>query len=152
SLADFFASGGKAPWWLLGTSMIATSFAADTPLALSGMVYSQGVSGNWYWWSGAAMAMGGVFFFARLWKRANLVTDNEFVDLRYSGRPAKALRGFRALYFSLVYACIVLGWVNLAMVKIVSGLADAKDFAVPAIDAPIERALRWTGFIAERPV
>jgi Na+/proline symporter len=152
SLADFFASGGKLPWYLLGTSMIATSFAADTPLALSGMVRTEGISGNWFWWCGAAMTMAGVFFFARLWRRAKLVTDTEFADIRYSGRSAKGLRGFRALYFSLVYACIVLGWVNLAMVKIVGGLADPKDFAVGWIDRPLEAVLRFTGFVEEAPV
>jgi Na+/proline symporter len=152
SLADFFASGGQLPWYLLGTSMIATSFAADTPLALSGMVRSEGVSGNWYWWCGAAMTLAGVFFFARLWKRADLVTDTQFVELRYSGRPAKALRGFRALYFSLIYATIVLGWVNLAMVKIVGGLATPSDYATPAVDEPLERLLRWTGFIESSPM
>ena len=118
SISDYFASGSGSPWWLLGTSMVATTFAADTPLAISGLVVKQGIWGNWYWWAQIPIFMLGVFFFARLWKRAQILTDTEFVALRYSGTPAKILRGFRALYFALPYNCLIMGWVILSMTKI----------------------------------
>jgi SSS family solute:Na+ symporter len=118
SIGDYFASGRGLPWWLLGTSMVATTFAADTPLAISGLVVKQGIWGNWFWWSQIPMFVGGVFFFARLWRRARILTDTELVDLRYSGKSAKILRGFRALYFALPYNCLIMGWVNLSMTKI----------------------------------
>lgn len=118
SISDYFASGRGLPWWLLGTSMVATTFAADTPLAISGLVVKQGIWGNWFWWSQIPMFVGGVFFFSRLWRRARILTDTELVDLRYSGQSAKILRGFRALYFALPYNCLIMGWVNLSMTKI----------------------------------
>jgi Na+/proline symporter len=118
SVSDYFASGRGLPWWLLGTSMVATTFAADTPLAISGLVVKQGIWGNWFWWSQIPMFVGGVFFFSRLWRRARILTDTELVDLRYSGKSAKILRGFRALYFALPYNCLIMGWVNLSMTKI----------------------------------
>lgn len=118
SINDYFASGRGLPWWLLGTSMVATTFAADTPLAISGLVVKQGIWGNWFWWSQIPMFVTGVFFFARLWRRARILTDTELVDLRYSGKSAKLLRGFRALYFALPYNCLIMGWVNLSMTKI----------------------------------
>ncbi len=129
SMADYFASGQGVPWWLLGTSMVATTFAADTPLAISGLVVKQGIWGNWFWWSQVPMFVIGVFFFSRLWRRARIITDTELVTLRYSGRPARILRGFRALYFALPYNCLIMGWVNLSMTKIM-GLT--KNIAVPA--------------------
>ena len=91
------------PWWLAGTSMVATTFAADTPLAVTEMVARNGVAGNWLWWSMLPSGMLTVFFFARLWRRAEVMTDVEFVELRYSGRPAAFLRGFRALYLGLAH-------------------------------------------------
>ncbi len=118
SVSDYFASGRGLPWWLLGTSMVATTFAADTPLAISGLVVKQGIWGNWFWWSQIPMFVAGVFFFSRLWRRARILTDTELVDLRYSGKSAKILRGFRALYFALPYNCLIMGWVNLSMTKI----------------------------------
>lgn len=119
SLSDYFLSGRSAPWWLVGTGMVATTFAADTPLWVAGKVGSHGISGNWLWWSAAAGGMLTVFFFARLWRRAGVLTDLEFIELRYGGRTAAFLRGFKAIYFGLFMNCIVLGWVNLAMLKIV---------------------------------
>jgi Na+/proline symporter len=98
--------------------MVATTFAADTPLAVTELVSKNGIAGNWLWWN---MVFGGiltVFFFARLWRRANILTDAEFVDIRYEGKPAKFLRGFRAVYIGIVMNAIVIAWVNLAMVKI----------------------------------
>src|SRR3989449_1373027 len=103
---------------LSGTSMVATTFAADTPLAVTGLVARNGVAGDWLWWNLLASGMLTVFFYARLWRRAGVMTDIEFSEIRYAGRPAAFLRGFRALYLGVLINCIILGWVNLAMVKI----------------------------------
>src|SRR5215218_10031944 len=118
STSEFFLSGRNVPWWLAGTSMVATTFAADTPLAVTGMVARGGIAGNWLWWNFVASGMLTVFFYARLWRRSGVMTDIEFSEIRYSGPPAAFLRGFRALYLGIPINCIVLGWVNLAMVKI----------------------------------
>ncbi len=118
NIREYFASGQGASWWLVGTSMVATTFAADTPLAISGLVVKQGIWGNWFWWSQIPMFVLGVYFFARLWRRAQILTDTELVELRYSGAPAKILRCFRAIYFALPYNCLIMGWVNLSMTKI----------------------------------
>jgi len=103
---------------LAGTSMVATTFAADTPLAVTGLVARHGIAGNWLWWNMLMSGMLTVFFYARLWRRAGVTTDVEFAEIRYGGRPAAFLRGFRALYLGFPINCIVMGWVNLAMVKI----------------------------------
>src|SRR5438309_10239756 len=116
--AEFFLSGRNVPWWLAGTSMVATTFAADTPLVVTGLVAKNGIAGNWLWWNLLASGMLTVFFYARLWRRAGAMTEIEFSELRYAGRPAAFLRGFRALYLGVLINCIILGWVNLAMVKI----------------------------------
>ena len=118
SLADYFVTGRSLPWWLAGTSMVATTFAADTPLAVAGFVAKYGVAGNWLWWNGAFSGVLTVFFFARLWRRAGVLTDVEFAELRYGGRPAAVLRGFRALYLALPINLIIMGWVTRAMVTI----------------------------------
>lgn len=118
SVSDFFVSGRNVSWWLAGTSMVATTFAADTPLAVTGLVARHGIAGNWIWWSMAFSGMLTVFFYARLWRRAGVLTDVELAEIRYSGKPARFLRGFRALYLGLIINLIVMGWVNLAMVKI----------------------------------
>ena len=118
STSEFFLSGRNVPWWLAGTSMVATTFAADTPLAVTGFVAKNGIAGNWLWWNFVMSGMLTVFLYARLWRRAGVMTDIEFAELRYSGKPAAFLRGFRALYLGLPINCIILGWVNLAMVKI----------------------------------
>ena len=120
NISEFFLSGRDVPWWLAGTSMVATTFAADTPLAVTGMVARHGIAGNWLWWNFVASGMMTVFLYARLWRRAGVMTDIEFSEIRYSGKPAAFLRGFRALYLSIPINCIILGWVNLAMVKILS--------------------------------
>ncbi len=124
SLADYFASGRSLPWWLAGTSMVATTFAADTPLAVAGLVAKYGVAGNWLWWNGAVSGILTVFFFARLWRRAGVLTDVEFAELRYGGRPAAVLRGFRALYLALPVNLIIMGWVTRAMVTILQITLD----------------------------
>src|SRR2546425_2413987 len=118
STSEFFLSGRNVPWWLAGTSMVATTFAADTPLAVTGFVAKNGIAGNWLWWNFVMSGMLTVFLYARLWRRAGVMTDIEFAELRYSGKPATFLRGFRALYLGLPINCIIMGWVNLAMVKI----------------------------------
>ena len=118
STAEFFLSGRDVPWWLAGTSMVATTFAADTPLLVTGIVARYGIAGNWLWWNMAASGMLTVLVYARLWRRAGVMTDVEFAEVRYAGRPAAFLRGFRALYLGLPINCIVIGWVNLAMMKI----------------------------------
>ena len=119
STTEFFLSGRDVPWWLAGTSMVATTFAADTPLAVTGFVARNGIAGNWLWWNFVMSGVLTVFLYARLWRRAGVMTDIEFAELRYSGKPAAFLRGFRALYLGLPINCIILGWVNLAMVKII---------------------------------
>jgi solute:Na+ symporter, SSS family len=118
SISEFFLSGRNVPWWLAGTSMVATTFAADTPLAVTGMVAVGGIAGNWLWWCFVASGMLTVFFYARLWRRSGVMTDVEFAEIRYSGKPAAFLRGFRALYLGIPINCIILGWVNKAMVDI----------------------------------
>ncbi len=122
SLEEFFLSGRDLPWWLAGTSMVATTFAADTPLAVTELVAKNGIAGNWLWWNFAFGGVLTVFFFARLWRRAGIMTDVEFTELRYSGRPAAFLRGFRALYLGIFMNCVIMGWVNLAMASILRGM------------------------------
>lgn len=115
---DFFLSGRKLPWYIAGTSMVATTFAADTPLAVTELVSENGVSGNWLWWNMLFGGMLTVFFFARLWRRSGIMTDAEFVSIRYSGKESHFLRGFRAIYIGIFMNIIVIAWVNLAMIKI----------------------------------
>jgi SSS family solute:Na+ symporter len=121
-MSEFFLSGRNLPWWLAGTSMVATTFAADTPLAVTELVAKNGIAGNWLWWDFVFGGMLTVFFFARLWRRAGIMTDLEFAELRYSGKPAAFLRGFRALYLGLFINCIIMGWVNVAMGSILQGM------------------------------
>ncbi len=131
STSDFFVSGRQVTWWLAGTSMVATTFAADTPLWVTGQVARHGIAANWLWWSFLLSGMMTVFFFARLWRRAETITDAELVELRYAGAPAAFLRGFRALYFGVLMNCLVVGWVNLAMEKILgTALGIPKTWAV----------------------
>src|SRR6476620_72849 len=118
SLDEYFVSGRALPWWLAGTSMVATTFAADTPLVVAGLVAKYGVAGNWLWWNGALTGILTVFFFARLWRRAGVLTDLEFAELRYGGRPAAVLRGFRAVYLAIPINLIIMGWVTRAMVLV----------------------------------
>ena len=119
STSEFFVSGRAVPWWLAGLSMVATTFSSDTPNLVTDIVRQRGVAGNWVWWNFVMSGMLTVFLYARLWRRAGVMTDIEFAELRYSGKPAAFLRGFRALYLGLPINCIILGWVNLAMVKII---------------------------------
>jgi len=96
-ITEYFTSGRSLPWWLAGTSMVATTFAADTPLAVTDLVANHGIAGNWLWWNMVMSGLLTVFLFARFWRRAEVLTDVEFTELRYSGRPAAILRGFRAI-------------------------------------------------------
>lgn len=122
STENFFLSGRQLPWWLAGLSMVATTFAADTPLAVTELVGQNGIAGNWLWWNMLIGGMLTVFFFAKLWRRAGILTDVEFIELRYSGKSASFLRGFKAIYLGLFMNCIIMGWVNLAMGKILLGM------------------------------
>jgi len=119
SADEYFLSGRAVPWWLAGTSMVATTFAADTPLAVTGLTVKYGIAGNWLWWCMVMSGMLTVVFYARLWRRAGVMTDAEFAEIRYSGRPAAFLRGFRACYLALAINSIIIGWVTAAMAKIV---------------------------------
>jgi Na+/proline symporter len=120
SLDEYFLSGRQVPWWLAGAAMVATTFAADTPLVVTGLVAAKGVAGNWLWWNMVMSGMLTVFFFARLWRRARVMTDVEFAEIRYSGKPAAFLRGFRALYLGIAVNLIIMGWVTRAMIKILT--------------------------------
>ena len=120
SLDEYFLSGRQVPWWLAGAAMVATTFAADTPLVVTGLVAAKGVAGNWIWWNMVMSGMLTVFFFARLWRRARVMTDVEFAEIRYAGRPAAFLRGFRALYLGIAINLIIMGWVTRAMIKILT--------------------------------
>ncbi len=135
---EFFLSGRNMPWYIAGTAMVATTFAADTPLAVTELVARNGIAGNWLWWNLAIGGMLTVFFFARLWRRAGIMTDVEFVELRYSGKAAAVLRGFRAVYLGLFMNAIVMGWVNKAMEKIFSVvIPEVNAFGLVVIAAAI---------------
>ena len=120
--AEFFAAGRQAPWWLIGISLVATTFSTDTPNLVTNLVRDGGVAENWVWWSFLLTGMATVFFFARLWRRSGVLTDLEFYELRYSGAPARFVRGFRAIYLGLAFNCFIIASVNLAAVKIASVL------------------------------
>jgi len=118
STAEFFTSGRAAPWWLVGVSMVATTFSTDTPNLVTNMVRENGVSDNWLWWSFLLTGMLTVFFYARMWRRSGVLTDLEFYERRYSGRAAGFVRGFRAVYLGLFFNCVIMATVNLAAAKI----------------------------------
>lgn len=119
-ISEFFASGRSAPWWLIGVSMVATTFSTDTPNLVSDIVRQNGIAGNWVWWAFLLTGMLTVFFYARLWRRSGVLTDLEFYELRYSGKAAGMVRGFRAVYLGLFFNCFIMAAVNLAAVKIAS--------------------------------
>src|SRR5437762_6586388 len=116
--AEFFASGRSVPWWLAGISMVATTFSSDTPNLVANFVRTEGVAGNWRWWSFTLTGVATVFFFARLWRRSGVLTDLEYYELRYSGKAASAVRGFRAVYLGFFFNCMIMAAVNLATCKI----------------------------------
>lgn len=120
--SEFFASGRSVPWWLAGISLVATTFSSDTPNLVANIVRTQGVAGNWQWWAFTLTGVATVFFYARLWRRSGVLTDLEFYELRYSGRSAMAVRGFRAVYLGLLFNCMIMATVDLAACKIASVL------------------------------
>ena len=120
--SEFFASGRSVPWWLAGLSMVATTFSSDTPNLVTDIVRRQGVAGNWVWWAFVLTGVATVFFYARLWRRSGVLTDLEFYEIRYSGRAASAVRGFRAVYLGLLFNCLIMATVNLAACKIAAVL------------------------------
>lgn len=140
STAEFFVAGRNLPWWIAGTSLIAASFAADTPLAITKIVADHGIAGNWLWWNQMVVWILAVVFFARLWRRSGLVTDAEFIELRYGGAAGALLRGFKAFYYAFLISTITLGWVMLGMQKIVSATMDAPGWVLSA-QTSIEAAL-----------
>jgi len=118
STAEFFASGRSVPWWLAGLSMVATTFSSDTPNLVANFVRTEGVAGNWRWWAFTLTGVSTVFFYARMWRRSGVLTDLEFYELRYSGKAAGAVRGFRSVYLGLLFNCVIMATVNLAACKI----------------------------------
>lgn len=120
NITEYFISGRSLPWWIAGTSMVATTFAADTPLAVVGLTIQDGMAGNWVWWAFALGGMITVFVYSKLWRRAGVMTDVELVEMRYSGKPAAALRGTRAIYVALIVNPIIIGWVTKAMVMVLN--------------------------------
>ncbi len=122
STSEFFASGRAVPWWLAGVSMVATTFSSDTPNLVANFVRTEGVAGNWQWWAFTLTGVATVFFYARLWRRSGVLTDLEFYELRYSGKAATAVRGFRAVYLGLFFNCMIMATVNLAACKIAAVL------------------------------
>src|SRR3954470_4789769 len=130
--SEFFASGRAVPWWLAGLSMVATTFSADTPNLVTDIVRRNGVAGNWVWWSFVLTGVSTVFFYARLWRRSGVLTDLEFYEIRYSGKAASVVRGFRAIYLGLLFNCMIMATVNLAackMAAILFGLPRWQTFA-----------------------
>lgn len=122
STDEFFASGRAAPWWLIGVSMVATTFSTDTPNLVANLVREKGIANNWAWWAFLLTGMATVFFYARLWRRSGVMTDLELYELRYSGKPASLVRAFRAVYLGLFFNCVIMASVNLAAAKIANVL------------------------------
>src|SRR5512135_2194125 len=136
STAEFFTSGRSAPWWLIGVSMVATTFSTDTPNLVTNFVRDRGVANNWQWWAFLLTGMATVFFYARLWRRSRVLTDLEFYEIRYSGKPATFVRGFRSIYLGLFFNCAIMATVNLGASKIASvllGWPMGKTLAICAV-------------------
>ncbi len=145
SASDFFLSGRNMPWWLLGVSMVATTFSADTPNLVTNLIRDQGVSGNWGWWAFLLTGMLTVFVYAKLWRRSEVMTDIEFYELRYSGKAAAFLRGFRALYLGLIFNVLVMGTVSLAAIKFGEVILDLKGWQTLLIAGSITLAYSALG-------
>jgi Na+/proline symporter len=122
NVQSYFLSGRTLPWWIIGTSMVATTFSADTPLAVTEYVHNGGIWRNWFWWNTALGGLLSVFLFAHLWRRAKVITDNELIEIRYAGKSAAGLRAFKAVYFSTIYNFVVMAWVIQAMSTILGEL------------------------------
>ena len=150
---DYFLGGRAMPWWLLGTSMVATTFSADTPNLVTDLVRQQGVSGNWAWWAFLLTGMVTVFVYAKLWRRSGVLTDIEFYELRYGGKGGAFLRGFRAIYLGLVFNVLVMATVSLAAIKLGSILLGWPGWLTLAVTCSVTlffsaygglRAILWT--------
>ncbi len=144
SVSEFFTSGQSVPWWLIGISMVATTFSTDTPNFVTNLIRTDGVASNWQWWAFALTGMSTVFFFARLWRRSGVLTDLEFYELRYSGKAARGVRGFRAVYLGLFFNCIIMASVNLAATKIAGILFGFEKWETLAFCAVINIAFAAT--------
>jgi Na+/proline symporter len=127
SMSNYFLGGRNLPWWIAGTSMVATTFAADTPLAVNELVGQNGISGNWLWWNFLLGGMLTTFFFSRLWRRSEVLTEVELIEFRYSGKPAAFLRGFKSIYLGLFMNSIIVGWVNVALIAILKIFFEISD-------------------------
>src|SRR5690554_975942 len=134
---SFFLSGRNMPWWLLGISMVATTFAADTPNFVAGLIREQGVYGNWIWWSFLLTGLVTVFFYAKLWRKSGITTDLEFYELRYSGKSAAFLRGFRAIYLGVFFNIVIMANVCLAAIKIGHVMFGLSAYQVLLIASPV---------------
>ncbi len=137
SINSFFVGDRTLPWWIAGTSIVATTFAADTPLVVTGIVASGGISGNWLWWSWGIAHLVATFLFARLWRRSGVITDAEITELRYGGKAAAALRGIKAIYFGVFINCLVMAWVIAAMVKISRAFFDVEPWLVICVSVAL---------------
>lgn len=142
-ISEFFLGGRNLPWYIAGISMVATTFAADTPLAVTELVAKNGISGNWLWWCFLAGGMLTTFFFARLWRRAEVMTEVELIELRYSGIEAAILRGFKSVYLGLFMNCLIIGWVNLALMSILQVFFGLTNDQVLAPDAGFMDAVQY---------
>ncbi|MCB1272161.1 MAG: hypothetical protein KDB31_12090, partial [Microthrixaceae bacterium] len=134
---EFFLGGRSMPWWLLGTSMVATTFSTDTPNFVTNVVRLGGVSQNWLWWAFLITGMCTVFFYAKLWRRSEVLTDIGFYEIRYSGRPAAFLRGFRALYLGVFFNVMIMATVTLAAIKIGGVVLGASKYQVVVVAGTI---------------
>src|SRR5918999_2981022 len=144
STAEFFTSGRAAPWWLIGGSMVATTFSTDTPNLVTNLVREGGVSNNWVWWAFLLTGMSTVFFYARMWRRSGVLTDLEFYEIRYAGTPAAIVRAFRAVYLGLFFNIVIMATVNLAAAKIANVLLGWPMWQTLAICAVLNVAFAAT--------
>ncbi|MGC9505115.1 sodium:solute symporter family protein [Baaleninema sp.] len=138
SLADFFVSGRSLPWWLVGTSMAATTFSIDTPLLITGIVGNRGIAGNWLWWSFGISHLIMIYIFAKMWRRSEVITDAELTEIRYGGSTAAWLRGIKAFIFAVPMNCIGIGYAMLGMVKVVDALNIWEGFGIEATDTDLK--------------
>jgi len=145
NITNFFLGGRNLPWYIAGVSMVATTFAADTPLAVTELVYNNGISGNWLWWNMLAGGLLTTFFFSHLWRRSGVLTEVELIEFRYAGKPAAFLRGLKAIYLGVFMNCLVIGWVNLALITLLEGFFELGTFN--AFGAQLSNAYLITGAV-----
>jgi len=137
NITNFFLGGRNLPWYIAGVSMVATTFAADTPLAVTELVFNHGISGNWLWWNMLAGGLLTTFFFAHLWRRAGVLTEVELIELRYAGAPAAFLRGLKAVYLGAFMNCIIIGFVNLALITLLEGFFNLGTISFLSFQIPL---------------